>query len=129
MNTTNDTIREIGQNLRRIREQKRISQKELALSMDMAPAQYGRLENGKATPSILTLMRVAKALNVGLDLIVYGKKIAVAENLKDKDLIDKMNIISSLPPEEKFIAYEVIDLVIARKKLKDIVKNVHTLHR
>ena len=39
-----------------------------------------------------------------------------------------MNIISSLPEDDKMVAIQILDLIVAKNKFKDIVEEVHTLH-
>jgi len=68
-------ITEIGENLRIIREQKGLSQKDVSELMGVAQTQYGRLENGKTVPTIATLTKAAKALKVNLEDIIPQKKI------------------------------------------------------
>lgn len=50
-------------NLRRIRVAKNISQDELALLAGVERAYVGHIERGKKNPTILTLDKLAKALN------------------------------------------------------------------
>ena len=57
---------DIGTNIKRIREAKNLSQKEVIAAIDMGAAQYSRIEGGKTEPSVSTLERIAKALGVQL---------------------------------------------------------------
>lgn len=50
-------------NLRRIRVSKNISQEELALLAGVERAYVGHIERGKKNPTILTIEKLAKALN------------------------------------------------------------------
>ena len=56
----------LGQALKKVREAKGLSQKEVALSCKMDTAQYSRIEGGKTDPSFSLVMRIAKALGVTL---------------------------------------------------------------
>lgn len=55
---------EIGKNIRAIREFKKMSAKELADKIGMGPSQYSRIELGKTDPSVGTLVKIAKGMNV-----------------------------------------------------------------
>jgi transcriptional regulator with XRE-family HTH domain len=132
MNIDNDFLKELGKKLRVIRKQKRIPQKELADLMDVAPTQYGKVERGIAAPSLKTLIKAAHALEISLDEIVFGTQTNrknIDDEIKDNNLVEKMNIINSLSNEDRFVAIQLLDLIVTKKKLKDIVKDVHTLHR
>lgn len=123
MPTIEKQFKDLGKRLKQLREDKRISQTELASSMDMLPNQYGKVENGKVLPSLKTLVKAAEALEVSIDEIVYGIESPVNISIKDTELVKKMNIISELPPEDKFIALEMLDLLIAKNAIKGLAKD------
>ena len=56
----------IGKNIRKIREEKRITQEELAGNAGLNRAYIGYIERGERNPSTETLEKVAKALRVQL---------------------------------------------------------------
>ena len=99
-----------------------MSQTEIAQSMKMLPNQYNKVENGKVSPSLETLTKIAEALDVSLDVIVYGYS---RNNVKPEDasLSEKIEKLNTLPAEEKYIANELLNLVFARQSLKNIIGN------
>lgn len=109
----------IGDNIRKIREQRKLSQKEVAAAIEVAPTQYSRLENDKVIPSLQTLIKVAKVLEVHLDTLVYGQEEPWQEvEVKDKSLIEKIKLIEELPEEEKNTVLKVIDMAVTKMKFK-----------
>lgn len=122
MNVSEKQLKEIGKNLRKIREEKRISQKELAEMMEVLPAQYGKVENGKVVPSVKTLLSAAHALDTSLDVIVYGESKQKISG-QDSALINTVGRISKLPPKERFMANELLKLIFTRDSLKNIVSD------
>ncbi len=56
----------VGWNLRRLRVERKISQDDLALIANVERAYVGYLERGKRNPTVVTLDRLAKALDVHL---------------------------------------------------------------
>ena len=56
--------KKIGQNIRRIRERKGITQEQLALNAGLNRAYIGYIERGERNPSTDTLVKIAKALKV-----------------------------------------------------------------
>lgn len=60
----------LGGNLRRLRQGKKVSQAEIAERAGLSRVGYRNIETGAATPKADTLMRLARALNVGLDDLV-----------------------------------------------------------
>ena len=54
----------IGQNLRKIRERKGITQEQLALNAGLNIAYIGYIERAERNPSTNTIVKIAKALKV-----------------------------------------------------------------
>lgn len=116
------TLKAIGNRLRKIREEKRMSQTEVAQAMKMLPTQYNKIEKGNVSPGLETLIKISEALGVSLDVIVYGhSKHSVKP--EDASLSEKLARLEKLPAEDKYIANEILNLVFARDSLKNIVGN------
>ena len=110
----------IGENIKRLREQKNLSQKELAGMIEVNPAQYGRVENNKVEPTLRTLLKIANALEVTLDDLVNPKDNPFQDvQVKDKSLMSKVQLIDQLPDEEKNTVLKVIDMALTKMKMKD----------
>jgi ribosome-binding protein aMBF1 (putative translation factor) len=59
----------VGKNIQKIRESKGISQQELAAKCNFEKSNMSRLEAGRVNPTLSTLEKVAKALDVSLAVI------------------------------------------------------------
>ncbi|MEP6785934.1 MAG: helix-turn-helix transcriptional regulator [Sphingomonadales bacterium] len=59
-----DVRRDLGLQLRRLREAHGLSQEELAHSAEIHVTYLSGLENGKRNPSLLVLGRIAEALSI-----------------------------------------------------------------
>jgi transcriptional regulator with XRE-family HTH domain len=57
-------IMSIGNNIKKVRAAKDLSQKEVAVSCNIDPAQYSRIETGKTDPSFSTIEKIAKAFGI-----------------------------------------------------------------
>ncbi|AWM14195.1 XRE family transcriptional regulator [Flavobacterium sediminis] len=113
--------------LKRVREAKGLSQKELAGLLDMPQPQYSRIENGKTDPSFTVVYRIANALNVSLSELFNADEIFSDVNAYDKTLIEKLKLLDSLNDDEKKSIYTLIDSLITKKKLKDNLQNLANL--
>ena len=58
-----------GDRLKKIREQRELSQTELAASAKLQPAAIGHFEKGRRKPSFANLRQLAKALSVSIDYL------------------------------------------------------------
>lgn len=82
----------IGQAVRFYRRKKGISQYKLAELTELSPSYISEIETGKKTPSLETLLEIAKALDVDLwDLLIPidlppNVKFAVKSLLKQPDI-------------------------------------------
>jgi len=128
MKNVDHLIANIGNNIREIRRAQKISQQEMADKIGLSLSQYGRMETGVANASIATIIKVAAHLETGIDLLVYGEPIK-AENptiqLKETSLVEKMKELEDLTPPDSKLAHQVLDLIIAKKKLDKLVKHIH----
>jgi len=111
---------DIGGNIKKIREAAKMSQKEVALTLDVAPTQYSRIENGKVVPSLNSLVAIAKVFNVSLDAIVFGEADPLEKvDVKDKSLLDKVQMIEKLPADEKNLVLKVIELAVTKQNFNE----------
>lgn len=115
------TVELIAKNIRRLRELKSFSQKEICAEAGLPQGQYSRIENGKVEPSISTLEKLA---------IVF--EVSIAEFFKSDDLNEELNLplmqkikmIDTLAQDEQQALLKMIDLALANKRMKD---NLQTL--
>jgi len=68
MSTVNEKL---GANIRKIREEKGLLQKELSKKVGIDPAYLSNIETGKMNPTVTTIEKIAKALGVGCDKLMY----------------------------------------------------------
>ncbi|WP_221621832.1 helix-turn-helix domain-containing protein [Schleiferia thermophila] len=74
----------IGENIKRIRIAKKLSQKEVISVANLDSAQYSCIENGKTDPTVTTLEKIAKSLGVSLSDLF-----ASTDELKEINSYDK----------------------------------------
>ena len=59
-----DDAKKLGENLKKIRTEKNITQTALAESLDVDKSFVSNIENGKTNPTLSTISSIAKALSV-----------------------------------------------------------------
>lgn len=110
-----------GDNLKRIRTEKGISQGALAELLSMHAAHISRYERNSTLPSIEVLKKIADALNVSIDELVYGKQDEkVKSKLNDSELLSMFNRVQSLSKTE---------LNCVKSLLKAYIFQIDTQHR
>ncbi len=68
----NEILEKISDNLRLLRLQKRISQEKLAEMVNISTKYLNMIENRKANPTILVVVKICLALNSDLNSLVQG---------------------------------------------------------
>jgi transcriptional regulator with XRE-family HTH domain len=115
------TTIDIPANIKRYRKIKNLSQKQVALAIDVAQAQYSIIESGKTIPTIPTLEKIARVLEI--EIIDLIKNPSDEENV-NISILEKIKLIDSLDSEEKVALFKIIDMAISKKKMKDNLTNL-----
>jgi len=63
----NSEAKKLGDNIKRIRLEKDISQTEIARLLDVSRGFISSIESGKRNPTLSTITRIAKAIGVSTD--------------------------------------------------------------
>lgn len=111
----------IATNIRRLREVKRLSQKEVSASSGVPQGQYSRIENGKVEPAVSTLDKLAKVFEVSITEFFRTHDL---DEPVDIPLLEKIKLIDSLGDDEKDALFKMIDLAITNKRMKDSLQNI-----
>lgn len=114
----------LGNNIRKIREAKGLSGKEVALTCKMDPGQYSRVENNKTDIALSSIVKIAKALGVSVADLFTADEVYKDVNSIDKTLMEKISLIDSLDKKERVAFLTMLDALVAKKKLKDSLSNV-----
>jgi transcriptional regulator with XRE-family HTH domain len=109
--------------IKKVREAKGLTQKEVAVSLKMDASQYSRIESGKTDPSFTIVAKIAKALGVTLSELFQADEIFTDIHSADKTLMEKIKVIEQLDEQERSSIFHIIDGLFAKKKLKDTLSN------
>jgi transcriptional regulator with XRE-family HTH domain len=60
----------VGARIRELREERKISQQELAILCNFEKSNMARIESGRTNPTLHTLYKISSALHVQLSLLV-----------------------------------------------------------
>jgi transcriptional regulator with XRE-family HTH domain len=115
---------ELGECIKKMREAKGLSQKEVALACKMDTANYSRIESGKTDPAFSSVVKIANAMDVELIDLFQADQILKDINSFDKSLAEKLSLIEQLDKKDKIAFHAVLDAFIGKKKLKDALSNV-----
>lgn len=117
---------DLGECIKKVREAKGMSQKEVALACKIDNSNYSRIENGKTDPAFSSVVKIAAALGVPLADLFKADELFADVNSFDKSLMEKMTLVEQLDKKEKTAFYAVLDAFLGKKKMKDALSNVLT---
>lgn len=103
---------ELGKNIRHYREQKGLSQDKLAESAGMSTVFISRIEQGKKSPSLESLIKIANAISATSDELL-GYQVQNHYTIKASKLSE---MISQLPLHEQKKIHNVVDIMIHNYK-------------
>ena len=111
-------------NIKRLRKKHGWSQAVLAEKIGSHLKHINRLETGKYKPSLDVLIKLADALEVSLDYLVSETEEDFKEvKIEDKNLAQRIKLIDSLEPEDRQALIRVIDSMLTKKKILNLVSN------
>ncbi len=104
----------VGERIRTYRNRLNLSQETLAEKCKLHPTYIGQLERGEKKPSIETIEKVCRALNISMDLLF---KNIVTGNLEEENAIECYNLISKMPKNEQPIVVNLIKDIVKYKNM------------
>jgi transcriptional regulator with XRE-family HTH domain len=108
----------IAERIRLYRQQKGLSQAELAEKSTVNNKSLSRYELGSSIPPADALKNIADALGVSADTLLSDD----ATTIKDVELFKKFEIIQDMNEEDKSIVLRFLDLTIRDYKTKQAYK-------
>lgn len=107
-------IMTIGNNIKKYRKELKLTQAELAEKIKVLPHHVNRWENDRYAPSIENLKELSKALGVSVDGILFTPKERKCLRISDKELLDKIQDLDKLTPEDRITIANMIDALKAK---------------
>jgi len=108
-----------GDNLKKIRVEKNVSQQELADMISTHSTHISRYERNLAQPSIEVVKKIAEALEVSTDTLIYGTQDEKVKNsLKDNELLNMFTKLQSLSNKQQDTVKDLISAFILKADLQ-----------
>ena len=111
---------EFPERLAALRKARGFTQQTLADKVGVHVLQIRRYEGGASQPTLEVLRKLAVALSVSADELVFNRD----ERGPDEDLRLQFEALSALSPEEKNVAKAVLDAMIVKNQVADVLERV-----
>lgn len=108
-----------GDNLKKIRTAKNVSQGELAELISMHPSHISRYERNLTNPTVDVVKRIADALKVSADELIYGDTQQKAKDkIQDNELLGMFARVQSLKQDDIGCIKSLISAYILKTDLQ-----------
>lgn len=107
--------------LRKTREARGLTQRELGDRIKMEPTQVTRYERGQFLPNAETLVSIAQVLQVSVDFLLTGEADGVDRHelpISDVPLLERFRDVQKLSKRDREAVLLLIDSVLARSDVE-----------
>jgi len=112
--------------LKKLRGEKGLSQQNLADLAGVNKMLISKYETERSTPSMDNLGKIAKALDVTVDYLVFDNVPSIDRlEFKDVELMEKFRAAEDLSDEDRKTIKTLIDAMIVKRKIEGVV-NLHS---
>jgi len=112
-----------GRNLSRFRKEKGLTQEDLVRKSGVAISQIRRYEADKSSPTLEVIARLAKALGVSIDEMVFDKATGIAASkVMDRELLEQFEMISALDEEERQAVKRILEGIIVKHQVEKMMR-------
>lgn len=120
---------DLAGNIKTIREEKELMQKEVAIHIGVDKSTYSKIEKSLRDVTVAELQKMAALFNMSTDQIInYDGKVPREVVIEDKTAVEQMRLIQQLDEEDKQTIFKLIEKMLTNKKFKDFfAKNMATL--
>lgn len=118
----------VAGNIKKLREDRTLMQKEVAAEIGLKPAHYNKLEKALIEPSLDILEKLASFYGITIDEIVhYNKEMPKAITVEDKTASEQVRLIAQLNEKDKSTVMNIIDTMLTKQKFQNFFEqNIQT---
>ncbi|MBK7220996.1 MAG: helix-turn-helix transcriptional regulator [Saprospiraceae bacterium] len=119
----------VGIIVKALREDKGLTQQQIADLVLMHRSYYSKVEKGERDLSVEASNKIASFFGLTIDqLLNFDSHIPQEITTEYKTLMEQVELIAQLDPEEKSMVFKMIDTFLTKKKFKDFFhKNIAAL--
>jgi len=112
-----------AKNLARFRKEKGLTQEELVKRSGVAISQIRRYEADNASPTLDVITKLAKALGVSIDELVFDKATGVATGkIMDRELLEQFEMVCSLEEEDREAVKKILEGIIVKHQVEKMMR-------
>lgn len=98
------------------------SQEDLGKKIDIHWQTVALYERDSTIPSALVLKRIAEALGVSADFLLFGDSEAAQSKFRNKELLKRVEQLDRVNPDSLKSLLEIMDVIIRDHQVKELAK-------
>jgi len=106
-------LRRFGAKLRQLRQERNFSQAQLAKKVKLGSRTVFLYEQGRMSPSIEVIARLARFFQVTADELIFDEA-AHLKTLQDRDLVECLTQADQLPRCDRALIKQLVELLLAK---------------
>jgi len=111
-----------AEKLSKLRNERGLTQQEMANLVGVGIAQVRRYEKGKSSPTLDVIKNIARTLGVSADELIFDEHERVAAaKIPDRKLLEQFELIAKLNPHDKDAIKTILDCVILKSRLEEVM--------
>lgn len=114
------TDMKFNEKIKVLRKNMGMSQQELAAKLFIHVTHLSKMENGHLTPSIDIVQRMMKVFAVSADQLLNDEENKVVE-IQNHELNEQLALINQLDDDEKNALVRIINSMLTKKRMKDLL--------
>jgi transcriptional regulator with XRE-family HTH domain len=109
-----------SEKLSKLRNERGLTQQEMANLAGVGIAQMRRYEKGKSSPTLDVIKNIARTLGISADELIFdeNERVAAAKIL-DRKLLEQFELVAKLNPHEKDAIKTILDSMILKNRLEE----------
>lgn len=117
-----DNTMPFSEKLSKLRNERGLTQQDMAKLIGVGIAQMRRYEKGKSSPTLDVIKNIARTLGVSADELIFDKdeRVAAAKIL-DRRLLEQFELISRLSPHDKEAVKIILESMIIKSRLEEVM--------
>ena len=106
--------------IKALRKTLKLSQNELADKIHVHPTHLSKMENGHLSPSIDIVQRLMKVFGVSADQLLNEEE-GTTVDIQNKEINEQLALIHQLDDDEKNALIKIINSMLTKKRMKDLL--------
>ncbi len=114
-----DFSQHFGQTLKKLRQERGMTQKQLAEIVEVDLPRISKYERGLVYPTTEMIATLADVFQISIDYLIRGEYVPEVQVVYSTELAKRLESMSRLPLKDQQIIIDVIDTYIRRRELEE----------